>query len=444
LPVAEQIDAVSPARRAFLKQHDLEDLVRARALELGADLRFNTEMLDFSQDAGGVRVTVRDRASGGRQTLRAGYLIAADGNASSVREKLGIARRGVGTIMHSMDLGFKADLRPLLRARPLAFVWVRNQTMSAYLSWQQNQQEGTLSVTYDPQADDVETRFGDRQALALLGCALGLPEADIGLGYKRSWEMSSWVAERYRDGRVFLVGDAVHVTPPVGGLGANTGIQDAHNLCLKLALVIRGEADAKILDSYEQERHPVGDLTIAQATLRMAARPDVKFEFDRTLPTIAETTIAMGYRYRSTTIVGAGQSDEMVIAPQLLRAQPGTRAPHVWLLQGEQRISSLDLFGERMVLIAGPAGSDWISALDVLGEPWPDRVTGYLLGTDIRDAEDSFVRAYDLQDNGAVLVRPDGFVAWRSPGPAADSVCALADALTQITGLSVERSAMHA
>ena len=232
------------------------------------------------------------------------------------------------------------------------------------------------------------------------------------------------VARQYRLGPVFLVGDAAHIVPPTGGLGANTGIQDAHNLAWKLAAVVRGEADPALLDTYQEERHPVGMLTMQQALARWGARVGEKTEGEQA-PLLDWRAIAFGYRYRSGAVLGATEGAHPVFQPAALRGQPGTRAPHLWLARQGARISTLDLFGRQFVLLTGPEGSPWIDAASAAG----NELAAYRIGAGaLTDPDGDFLAAYALAADEAVLVRPDGFVAWRSSpadAPSAETLCSV-------------------
>ena len=199
------------------------------------------------------------------------------------------------------------------------------------------------------------------------------------------------------DGRVFLAGDAAHVVPPNGGYGGNTGILDARNLAWKLAAVVKGEAGPGLLDSYEDERLPLGRLTVEQAYTRYATRVVPERGTDDAQPFIDDPTMELGLVVRSRAVVGDGSLADGVlhIPPAEVRGQPGTRAPHVAL--GPDR-STIDLFGRGFVLLYGPLGDG--SA--------PPGVEAHIIDAD------GFAEAYGLSEDGARLVRPDGIVGWRS------------------------------
>ncbi|MEU6172006.1 FAD-dependent monooxygenase [Streptantibioticus parmotrematis] len=420
LPAARDFSALSPCRSAFVKQADLEEVVRAHARAAGADLRFGHRLIDLRPYDDHVIARVQD-PDGAVRTITADYVLAADGNASAVREGLGITRTGPETIAHVMECGFEADLRPALDGRRLALAFT-GEPDHAFLSWDTAGRRGAVSVTYDPATTDPAA-FDDRRRLEIVSRALGLPPSDIALTDARSWRMGGWVADSYRRGRVFLLGDAVHVTPPTGGFGANTGIQDAWNLTAKLVSVLRGHAAPRLLDAYERERHAVGRITVEQALLRARDRAQVPIE-DR--PLLSEAAVALGYRYPMGDDDPATAGLPLADEPERWHGEPGTRLPHVPLPGRHASASTLDLVRDgRHLLLVGPDAEDWTRAahrLDPRGAfldaaPLP-RPTGP--GTRTRPTE-----ACGIGDHGALLVRPDHVVAWRSPGAVPDALAAL-------------------
>jgi putative polyketide hydroxylase len=196
--------------------------------------------------------------------------------------------------------------------------------------------------------------------------------------------ISGQVAQRYRGGRAFLAGDAVHTIPHTGGFGANVGIQDAHNLVWKLAMVLRGQAGPELLDTYEVERRPVAEFTLGQALARMhnRIRPSTVPEVP---PMVEYATVVFGYQYPSSAVLGALDDGGPALNPAQLAGQPGTRAPHVPLTCDGEQISTSDLYGRHFVLLAGPDGAAWVAgsrrAAAQLGIP----VEAYRFGAGLGD-----------------------------------------------------------
>ncbi|MCO5967412.1 FAD-dependent monooxygenase [Actinoallomurus soli] len=447
LPAAEDFSGVSPCPSAFVKQADLEEVVRAHALAAGADLRFGHRLLRLRRHEDHVEASIR-HADGSTYTVTADYLLAADGNGSAVRESLGIGRSGTEVIAHIMEIGFEADLRRLLEGRRLALAFT-GPPEQAFLSWNTAQDRGTVSVTYDPALTDPAA-FDARRCGGIVSRALGLPPSRFTLTGSRPWQMGAWVADSYRAGRVFLLGDAVHVTPPTGGFGANTGIQDAWNLTAKLVSVLRGHADPRLLEDYEPERRAIGRITVDQALLRARHRARVPVE-DR--PLLSEAAVAIGYRYPMpgtdpadsgpATAEGDPATTEgdpaMADEPDRRRGEPGTRLPHLPLTGQDEPASTLDLVREgRYLLLAGPEGHAWVRAARRL-DPHGAFLDAALLPHRIASATTRPADACGIGDHGALLVRPDHVIAWRAPHAAPDPHTALAAAARRARGIDRPR-----
>ena len=345
----EGVAAVSPSRRMFLSQQRLEPLLRRRAEALGATLRFNTELVSFEQDVAGVSAVVRDLATGGEQAVRAAYMIAADGNRSPIRAQLGIGMAGPGHLSDSVTIYFKADLRPYLQGRDLGVIYVFNADLRGFFRLEKDATSGflvvsTLGDTSLPGARDVATGITRERCVALLRSAIGVPDMAVEVVDVAAWRAVAHTAERYAAGRVFLVGDAAHVMPPAGGFGGNTGVHDAHNLAWKLAAVLRGHAAPRLLDSYESERRPVGELTVGQAYTRWVRRVDPELGVAGAPPVVDDMTMEIGSVYGG---------DALYADPREHPVPVGARAPHVVLLRDGVVVSSLDLFGGGFVLLVG-------------------------------------------------------------------------------------------
>ncbi|HEY7036564.1 MAG TPA: FAD-dependent monooxygenase [Thermomicrobiales bacterium] len=435
--------SLSPAPFAPIDQDQLETLLRDKATELGADVRFSTELLSFEQDETRVTAVLRDRCTGAEQTVRAGYLVAADGWASPTRQRLGIGVAGPGPFFDVLTVLAEADLRPALRGRCVDIAYLQQPRPGTILmAHDETGQRWVFATGYSPQYGESLADFTEARCIDLIRAAVGLPDVAVALRPQipgtdlkvLGFPIGAQVAERYRAGRVFLVGDAAHVVPPTGGLGANTGIQDAHNLAWKLAAVVGGDAGPALLDTYHEERHPVGLLTTEQALARWNSRVGAGTNGE-SVPPLDYPTVAFGYRYRSAAIVGAPIDDRRAFAPAELTAQPGTRAPHVWLEHDGQRLSTVDLFGLGFVLLTGADGAPWVEAARSVSAVAVDAIRIAPDG-EITDPDDRWAAAYGVTSGGAVLVRPDGFVAWRAERAVIDPACALATAVSSVLARS--------
>jgi hypothetical protein len=244
------------------------------------------------------------------------------------------------------------------------------------------------------------------------------------------------LARELQRGRVFLVGDAAHLMPPNGGFGGNTGIHDAHNLAWKLAMVLKGAADPRLLDSYEAERKPVAKFTVEQAYTRYVTRTATYLGATDYEPLAHDFNVELGYIYQSPAIApdnddGKGHDD-----PRLTLGRPGARAPHLFVERDGKRTSTLNLFGRNFVLLAGADGEAWCAAGRIeAGRLSSLQLDIYRVGSpDLADLENRFCATYGLSPTGACLVRPDGFVGWRATATEPDPSASLATALRTLLG----------
>src|SRR3954447_18249197 len=356
----EGVEGFSPTVRVFINQDVLEPILRRRALEFGASVHNRTEAIGLEQDGDGVTVTLRDLNGGGERRVRARYVVAADGNRSPMRARLGIAMSGHGELSRSITIYFRADCAPLLEDRHQGVIYVHNPQLRGFFRLDRTGGTGVLVINTvgedvtGPEAIHVSDGVTEERAHALLQTAIGTPDVPAEVLDVAHWQAEANVATRMREGRVFLAGDAAHVVPPNGGYGGNTGILDARNLAWKLAAVITGAAGAGLLDSYDAERQPLGRLTVEQAYTRYATRVVPERGTDDAQPFIDDLTMELGLVVRSRAVVSDGSIPAGVlhVSPSELRGQPGTRAPHVAL--GPDR-STLDLFGRAFVVLRPPA-----------------------------------------------------------------------------------------
>jgi len=419
------VDEFSPTVRLFIDQDDLEPILRARAEELGAELRYRSECTAVWQDADGVSATLRALSANSEQTVRTKYLIAADGNRSPTRERLGIAMQGHGLLSNSVTIYFRAevDLAPLLEGRYQGVNYVTNSVLRGFFRLDRSGNRGFLVVNLvgdtarpeivaaypsAPWANVAQT-ISEERALELLRAAIGVPDIPVVIEDVATWRAVADSAERYQEGRVFLAGDAAHVVPPNGGYGGNTGVQDAHNLAWKLALVLRGIAGPGLLDTYDEERRPIGELTVEQAYARYVTRVAPYLGTEGMQPLVDDFSMEIGYRYNSAAVVLEPDDDRALHQhPREAKGRPGSRAPHVFVDLGGARSSTLDLLGRDFVLLLAPGGEGWRGAVGAaaseLGLPLERHVI----------PDQQFPDAYGITGAGAVLVRPDGFVAWRA------------------------------
>jgi 2-polyprenyl-6-methoxyphenol hydroxylase-like FAD-dependent oxidoreductase len=439
--VNEGFESLSPTRRLFITQRGLEPILRARAEALGARLEYGAEVVSHEQDDDGVTVVVRQRDGGDERAVRARYVVAADGSRSPIRERLGIPLQGHPPFAHCLTIYFRADVRPLLRDRVLSVVYVFNDDVQGFFRFEFDGDAGFLAVNAARDAggertSNVAADQSEARCVQLVRAGLGVRDLPVEIESVQPWVASAEWAERFSDGRVFLAGDAAHAMPPTGGFGGNTGVHDAHNLAWKLASVLAGTAGPELLASYDAERRPVGEFTAEQAYTRWVVRLAPELGKENLVPFVPDAPIELGYRYRSPAILAeAGDDGAAYENPHEPSGAPGTRAPHVALELDGKPISSLDLAGPGFALLAGPGGEGWcteaVAAAAELGVGLDAHRIG---GPDIADPDGRFAETFGTGDAGATLVRPDGFVAWRTDAAADGAGGAVAAALAAALG----------
>lgn len=406
----------SPVQASAIAQDALEPILRKRAIELGADLHLGTELVSFDDNGGGVTTTVRRRVDGSEYRLHADYLVAADGAASGIRSHLRIARTGRGLLSVQRSILFRApELERYLRQGIVQFE-IEQPGFDAFLT---TYSDGRWVLMLK---DDFE-RSEDEQRTAIRR-ATGIEDLAIDLITTGRWELSALIADHFSCGRTFLVGDAAHQLPPNrGGYGANTGIGDAHNLAWKIAGVHAGRSEPALLDTYDAERRPVAWLRHEQ----IFARADYKAYIDT--PTseaeiIDDVAMELGQLYRSVTAADVDPDLPVARRPDEWLGQPGTRAPHVWIAAGR---STLDHFGRNWTLVTD--SETWRTAAESVAGQLGLQID-VLCFTPDSELHTPIVTAYGLGPGGASLVRPDGYIAWRSATAPTCRETALSAALT--------------
>lgn len=446
IPGASLFEAASPTYGARGTQDFTEPVLLKAAREIGGKIQFYTECLGVEQRGEYVTATLLDRENGIESTVRAKYLIAADGANSPIRKKLGVNTTGQGTQGHLLNILFYADLTELVRAREFSLCLIEHPEIKGVFTSINNKDRWVFHLWYDPSKGEKPEDFSPERCKDLLNIAIGIPEIEINITSILPWESQVRVVEKLQHGRIFLAGDAAHTMPPWGGQGANCGIADVHNLAWKLAAVINGQSDSKLLETYDVERLPVGQ----KAGYKSGELSDERGLFMRLgikqmagFVTRLPMYSGYGYTYTSKAIVPEDLSwlariwslpwsfSSLFLG---INGSPGTRAPHLWVLYGGRKISTLDLFGTQFVLIAGSKGKEWHEvALDValkLGI----KLAAYLAGPtgDLSDPERLWDSAARISPRGALLIRPDGFVAWRAQEPPNDPRATLSGVLRQV------------
>jgi 2-polyprenyl-6-methoxyphenol hydroxylase-like FAD-dependent oxidoreductase len=420
----------------YCPQSRLEPILVAAARVRGADVRYATELIDFTQDEHGVAAMVQDRSTGRSHAVGAQFLVGADGAHSRVREALHVPTQGAGTLdEHAVFIYFRAAWNELVQGHENDAILIDDPDVRGMFviaekdlgMFAMMQRTGEIAPTRE-------------RAHELLKEAIGEPALAVDVVEVAPWQPEQRVAERFQDGRVFLLGDAAHTMPPKEGLGANTAIQSAQNLGWKLAAVIKECAAPALLSTYEVERYPVAWFATKYS---MTGPGAALLENTTTKEKVSEFFPIVGYRYRSQAVLsedGESQPSREIalLDREELTGVPGTRVPHVWLQRQSRRISTLDLLDGRFVLLTGADGTWWrdeaARAADALGI----KLAVYRIGPggELRDPGNDWTHRLGVPWDGAFLLRPDGFVAWRghhagsAPGP-------LEDALRQILSRSI-------
>jgi len=407
----------------YCPQNRLEPVLRAAAAARGCDVRYGTELISFVQEDRGITATLKERNSDKSYVLEADYLVAADGTHSHVRESLGIKTQGQGALPeYFIFVYFRAPWQKLIARHEADAIQIPDAGGFFLVT---KDDLGTFAITYRPSLGESFEEFTVERCRKLVEKAIGQPGMAVEIVDIVHFQLYESVAEQFQKGRVFLVGDAAHTMPGYKGLGLNTAVQSAQNLAWKLAAVIRGRAGPGLLATYQAERHPVGRFAAHQSlTGPGAAAVLQRGTMNELLSKKEDLPIfypILGYRYRSQAIYSekpaeAGLDQITLLDGEELDGQPGTRLPHLWVERQGQRISTLDLLDGRFVLLAGPSGQSWHKAAPKAAVSLGIDFAAYRIGSDgdLFDLENAAPAKLGLAADGALLVRPDGFVAWRT------------------------------
>lgn len=426
---------MSPSQWLWLTQSMLEPILTEYAPKFGYSMELGKDIVHYEEQADGVIVVVKDLVTNDLKKYKAKYMVACDGNRSATRRKEGIDVKGPGVLSNSLNIRFKADLRTLLgdRARH-GIIYITTPHIQGAFRQEDRGKSGLLWVnSVDGRTEFPPGSVTEEDALNYLYECSGLTkDAGLELQSFAHWTVASVTAERFssKGGRVFIAGDAAHIMPPNGALGGNTGcgvsvpevrsrarkltldLQDAHNLAWKLAYVLTGRADPSLLKSYQQERQPVDAFVVDQATRRYWNRIFNKMPRD---PEEPYYTVEIGHRYNKGAIVSDHDENqhENFENPHAPSGHAGTRFPHVPLeRQDGGIISTLDLVKHNFVLVAAETDSPWIPASQVL-KLTVDAYELHETSQPYRDGVGKLREKAKLGVGEALLVRPDGFIAWR-------------------------------
>jgi 2,4-dichlorophenol 6-monooxygenase len=475
-------DLASPTRMCDIPQNLLEPILVSTAAARGSRAIFNTEYLSLEQDDDGVTATVRDRITGETGTIRAKYLLGADGGRSKVAEDIGLPMEGQMAVAGSMNIVFNADLSRYVAHRPSVLYWVLQPGSSiggigmGLVRMVRPWNEWLIVWGYD--INGPEPVLTDDEAIRIVHNLVGDDTIAVKIRSTSIWTNNKMYATEYARGRVFCLGDAVHRHPPSNGLGSNTSIQDSFNLAWKLALVLKGQANPSLLETYDTERAPIGRQIVLRANqsieefggifdalgllgsqdpnvmkANMAARKDSTPEAATQRQRLRDAIdfksyefnchgVELNQRYRSSAIQSDGTPEPVFERDAELYYQPttwpGARLPHAWLHQGTQKVSTLDLTGKgRFSLLTGLGGEGWIKAAKATSEKFGLEINVIVIGPgqDVDDLYGEWNKLREIEDSGCILVRPDHHVAYRTQSIVPDPSTALIGALEGLLGV---------
>lgn len=478
-------DLASPTSICDLPQDLLEPILVNAAARRGSVVRVSTELLSFAQDTEGVTAQVRDRVTGTEYAIRARYLLGADGGRSVVADQLGLPLEGEMGEASSVNILFEADLTHLTAHRPGDMYWFLQPGVG-----HQGIGIGVLRMIrpwtlwlgnwgFDPEAGVPD--MTDEWATAIAHQLIGDDTVPVTIKGISVWAVNHVFGTDNMKGRVLCAGDAVHRHSPMNGLGSNTSIQDSYNLAWKLALVLRGKAGPALLETYRDERVPVARQIVERASKSNRLMPPL-FKALRVPPAADEDTLAtaisnlqaptaegeeirqafdaavkdtlmcynthgveLNQHYRSAAIVTGGEEEPAPPRDEEVYYHastfPGRHLPHVWVTKNQHRVPIFDLCGKGgFTLLTGIRGAAWREAAEKVTATYgvPVRVAVIGRGGDYEDSYFDYAAIRGVADDGAILVRPDHMIAWRSATAGADPTAALEEVMGLILGLTTD------
>ena len=442
----------------------LADLARTYS---SIEIRLGCQMQSITQDSERVFVEYKDN-EGRTARIEARYAIGSDGVRSLTKEALGIQEDALPSLSHSINVLFEAPLDPYRAGRTYGIFWIVNGDTRGALFWKRR---GDLwSYNFDVRAgEDPQSYTADRCA-ELIRAAVGAEGLPVKIHSMLHWQRDQAVTKQWRKGRVFLAGDAAHRFPPSGGFGMNSGVQDSQNLSWKLIARLRWGAGDALLDSYEAERLPVARFNSEQtviasrrlgemwAPLRDAqALADIekpsgellRNKIAASIPKQRDELYSQGQQfgriYQSTAVMDDGtQARESTVSEYHPTGHPGARATHFWLNGNDgRRLSSIDLYDGGFKVFTGIHGSCWIEACREIPRVLSVSISGVQIGTagfQPAAGQEDWTSVFEIEDSGAVLIRPDGHIAARWKRGSAQASALLIAALRQVLSIDDARA----
>jgi 2,4-dichlorophenol 6-monooxygenase len=457
--------AASSCRSANLPQIRLEPLLRARAERTAPGrVRFHHELVSFEQDEREVRARIVDLDREVEYMVIADYMIGADAG-RTVGPALGVSLVGDEPTLQMVTAFISADLAAWVHDEDVVSYHLVNPDVGSTLEngtllaagpehWGPRSEQWYFHLMY-PVGDPAA--FDDEAVLQRMRTVMGVTDVEFEVHTMSRWTIYGSLAERFRVGRVFLVGDAAHRNSPMGGLGLNSAIGDVHNLCWKLASRLRGWTGEQTLNSYEAERRPFCEKIIrralenstraaglhealgmsaeqtpaenwrqlrelwAEGATAQAKRDAVRSILARHSMDYRDLNVEVGLPYETSPLLVGDATPEQRLVDPIRVYQPTTRPghplPHAWVEDGQRRVSLRDLCVGRWLLICGEDAAAWRTAGQSiardLGIPLATVQIGHASG-DWFDVRCAWIRQREIEPSGCVLVRPDRIVAWRT------------------------------
>lgn len=421
--------ACGPTTASFVTQDCVEEYLHHTLQHYQeAEIEFSKEMISFEEDDTGVTVRLLNRTNNQEEIVSCQYLIAADGAHSRIRKQVGIEMEGPNNIGRFCNVYCEFDISKWTKHRPsIGFFFTDPLLFSRSLFTAYGKNRWIVGMRFI--AGNTKEDFTDEYVIDEIRRIVNIPDLTIKIINKNFWTMAAQVAKQYRRGRIFLTGDAAHRIPPTGGLGMNTGVQDAHNLAWKLAFVLNYHISDALLDTYNDERAPVAKRNIEWSTenaerfVEIAAainagdNEKLKIKLQEQQKHLNYIGLDLGFIYHSKAVMSENEQTLSVLPSNYIPTTlPGSRAPYVQLIKDNKTISTLDLFEKNYVLLVGSDADAWQVAAHELAQKQSIPLISYRIANDgdLSDPENNWHKIYEITATGAVLVRPDGHVAWRS------------------------------